>query len=282
MDAQTMQDVLALGAMGCGGVILVTWLLGLVTGEHSWVDRIWSIVPIGYVGFFAWQTRFADLRLTVMAVLVAAWGVRLTFNFARKGGYAPGGEDYRWPILRKRMNRWQWEVFALLFIAGFQNVLLYLISLPAWVALGSTRPFGALDAIATALFVLFLVGETVADQQQWRFHQAKKAARARGETMEPPFLTTGLFRYSRHPNFFCEQAQWWVLYLFSVAATGSWLNPSIAGAVILTGLFHGSANFTEEISCSKYPSYRDYQRTTSRLLPWFPGKPVAAKAEAES
>ncbi len=259
------------GAYGCLGVIALCWLLGLVTQEHSWVDRSWSIVPIPYVAWFASRTGFENPRLLLMTALVSAWGVRLTYNFARKGGYAKGGEDYRWPVLRTKMNAWQWQLFALFFVAGVQNVILYALTLPAWQALrGAATPLGTLDFVAAALFVVFLVGETVADQQQWLFHQEKKAKRGRGETVDSPFLEEGLFRYSRHPNFFCEQAIWWTFYLFSVAATGRWLNESIVGPVVLTGLFHGSTDFTEEITSSKYPSYADYKRRTSRLVPWWP------------
>lgn len=270
----TMDPVLLRAAVGCATVIAVCWVLGLATGEHSWVDRLWSIVPVPYTAWFAWQTGFGDLRLTVMTALVALWGARLTFNFARKGGYARGGEDYRWPVLKGRMGRWQWELFALLFVAGFQNVLLLLITLPAWAALegastqpGGGVPFGPLDAVATLLFLAFLAGETIADEQQWRFHQDKKARLARGEALERPFLTTGLFAWSRHPNFFCEQAIWWCLCLFAVSATGRWLDASFVGAAVLTALFQGSTRFTEEISLSKYPSYAEYQKRTSRLWP---------------
>src|SRR2546423_1061643 len=76
------------------GTCAATWLLSLATREHSWVDRIWSIVPIAYVAVFAGSAGFADARLDTMLALVTLWGARLTFNFARKGGYAPGGEDY--------------------------------------------------------------------------------------------------------------------------------------------------------------------------------------------
>jgi steroid 5-alpha reductase family enzyme len=110
----------------------------------------------------------------------------------------------------------------------------------------------------------------VADNQQWSFQQAKSARRARGEAVEQPFLARGLFGLSRHPNFFCEQSQWWVFYGFSVVASGQWLNVSIVGAASLTLLFHLSTNFTEELSLAKYPAYADYQKRVSRLFPWFP------------
>ena len=263
-----MNEALKYGVYGCAAVIIGCFLLGLATREHSWVDRLWSLAPPLYVAWFASESGFADARLLLMTALAFAWGARLTFNFARKGGYGKGGEDYRWPILRQRMTAWQWQLFAFVFVAGVQNVILFLLSLPAWAALEHRSPLGAIDMIAAGSFLLFLTGETVADEQQWRFHQRKKAARERGEEPEREFCRTGLFRYSRHPNFFCEQAIWWAFYLFAVAATGSWLHWTIAGPAVLTLLFHGSTNFTERITLSKYPTYADYKRTTSRLWPW--------------
>ena len=111
------------------------------------------------------------------------------------------------------------------------------------------------------------MGESIADRQQWNFQTAKYAAKDRGETVDKEFLTTGLFRFSRHPNFFCEQALWWSFYGFAIAATGQWFHPTIAGAVLLTLLFQGSTWFTERLTLAKYPEYAAYQRTTSRLLP---------------
>ncbi|WP_431877753.1 DUF1295 domain-containing protein [Amycolatopsis sacchari] len=247
------------------GVVLVTWLLSLVTREYSWVDRIWSLVPIAYVAVFAGQAGFADARLDVMLALVALWGARLTFNFARKGGYAPGGEDYRWAFLRERMKPWQFQLFNFFFISLYQNVILLLITLPAYTALQHRTPFGAWDAVVAVLFLAFLAGETIADQQQWNFQQRKRAGRERRR-----FVQTGLFRYSRHPNFFFEQAQWWAVFAFGALAAGSPWQWTVAGAVLLTLLFLGSTRFTESISRSRYPEYAEYQRTTSAQIPWRP------------
>jgi len=109
--------------------------------------------------------------------------------------------------------------------------------------------------------------EFFADQQQWNFHQHKKAELAAGRTVHPGFLQTGWFSVSRHPNFFAEQAQWWVLMFWAAAITGNILEVASIGAIILTALFIGSARFTEEISVSKYPEYRDYQRRVSMMVP---------------
>jgi steroid 5-alpha reductase family enzyme len=252
------------------GVCLAILLLSIASREYSWVDRIWSVVPVVYAGIFAGGAGFADVRLDVVFGLVALWGLRLTFNFARKGGYAAGGEDYRWAVLRGRMSPWQFQAFNVGFITIYQNAILLLITLPAYTALEHRSSFGALDLLFTVVFLACLVGETVADQQQWNFQQAKKAALAAGTEPEQRFVQRGLFRYSRHPNFFFEQAQWWVVFAFGAVAAGSVLQWTVLGALLLTALFVGSTSFTESISRSRYPEYADYQRRTSPVVPWFP------------
>lgn len=267
-------DIVVVTAAAVGAAC---WVLSLITRDTSWVDRAWSVVPVVYLWIFAGSALASGVdaaRPVLMAILVTLWGVRLTFNFARKGGYS-GVEDYRWAILRARMEPWQFQAFNVFFIVGFQMALLVLITLPAQFVLAHPAPLTAADAILAVLFVAALAAETVADEQQWRFQQRKEAA---GGVLEPGFRTTGLFRFSRHPNFFFEQAQWWILYLFTVITAvrtglGGWggvINASILGAVLLTALFIGSTIFTESISASKYPAYADYRRSTSMLIPWPP------------
>jgi steroid 5-alpha reductase family enzyme len=247
-------------------VCAATWLTSIITKEYSWVDRIWSIIPIAYMWVFAYGANFEDSRLNVMAVLVTLWGARLTYNFARKGGYAPGGEDYRWAILRKKMSPFIYQIFNIFFIVIFQNALLLAITMPANLALENRTAFGVLDAVFSALFLGLLIFEFIADQQQWNFHQLKKAGQATG------FLDKGLWANSRHPNFFAEQGQWWVLGFWGFAAANNAQPVYLLGAVVLTALFLGSARFTEQISLSKYPDYKDYQSRVSMLIPWFSKK----------
>ncbi len=272
MELYRSTDPLVTALWVAGGFAVLCWLLSLLTREYSWVDRLWSITPPLYAVHFAAHAGFADLRLNLMATLTLIWGVRLTYNFARKGGYKPGGEDYRWEEIQEKVGPLWFQVLNATFLAPFQNLLLLLIVVPSYAAYRfSGTPLNALDYAAGAAFLLFFVGETVADEQQWRFQTAKHAAIARGERPERGFVTTGLFRYSRHPNFFCEQAIWWTYYVFSIAAGAGWLNWTVTGALLLTALFQGSTSLTEKISLRKYPDYARYQATTSRLLPWFPG-----------
>jgi steroid 5-alpha reductase family enzyme len=245
------------------------WIPSLITGDTSWVDRMWSIVPVIYVWVFASYAHLRSPRLDVMAVLVSVWGVRLTYNFARKGGYS-GVEDYRWAVLRASMRSWQFQLFNLFFIVLYQNALLVLIALPAWTAYQHrSTSFGPVDVVLTALFIMFTVGETVADQQQWDFHQWKSAEISAGRTPNPRFLQSGLFRFSRHPNYFFELAQWWAVFLFGAVAARSVLEWTVVGPFLLTLLFVGSTRFTEQITRSKYPEYELFQRSTSAVVPWF-------------
>ncbi|MFW2389177.1 MAG: DUF1295 domain-containing protein [Polyangiales bacterium] len=264
-------DPLTTALWAAGGLALLCWVLSLITKEYSWVDRLWSITPALFAVHFAAHAGFGDARLNLMAALTVLWGVRLTYNFARKGGYKAGGEDYRWEEVQEKIGPFWFQVLNATFLAPFQNFLLLFIALPSYAAYQEKgTPLNALDYAAALAFLIFFLGESIADEQQWKFQTAKYAAIDRGETPKANFISSGLFRYSRHPNFFCEQAIWWSYYLFSVAAGAPWLNWTVAGAVLLTLLFQGSTGLTEKISARKYPEYVQYQRTTSRLMPWFP------------
>lgn len=260
-------DPLVIAGTICAAVVVASFLFGWTTDEYSWVDRIWSIAPVIYSWFFTLRA-WPDARLIILSVLITFWGARLTYNFARKGGYS-GTEDYRWAEMRKKIpNKIFWQIFNLGFISFYQNLLILLFTLPAYIAYQYRgKPLGNLDIFASILFFAFLLLETAADQQQWDFHQLKR----KGKTGNK-FLTTGLFRYSRHPNYFAEISIWWMVYFFGVAASLQWLNWSVIGALLLTVLFVGSSSLTESISMRKYPQYKKYRKTTSRIIPWFPGR----------
>jgi len=254
----------------CAALGALCWLLSVLTREYSWVDRIWSIAPPVYAWIVVIQTRFAVARVVVIAVLVTLWGARLTYNFARKGGYRKGGEDYRWQHLRERIPAAAFQLLNATFIAPAQNVLLLLLVTPAVATARHPSPLGWADALLVVAFLGCLAGEAKADEDQWRFHQTKHARKAAGQE-GPGFCTEGLFRASRHPNFFFEMSLWWVVYGFAVVATGQWVHWTGLGAVLLTGLFQGSTTMTESISRSKYgAAYEEYAKHTPRIIPWIP------------
>lgn len=251
------------------------FLISTVTGNYSQVDKIWSIIPFVYAWIIAHGSGY-EPRVVLMAVLITLWGIRLSYNFSRRGGYSwkfwSGEEDYRWPVLRARpefRGKLRWGLFNLFFISGYQMALLVLITLPALKSIGGV-PLGSWDYLLAILFIGLLVLETAADQQQWNFHR-EKYRRMSGDDEPGPyakgFCDTGLWAWSRHPNYLAEQVIWINVYLFSVVATGKWINWSIAGCLLLILLFKGSSDFSEEISASKYPEYKDYQRRVGRFLP---------------
>ncbi|KAG0346819.1 hypothetical protein BG004_000740, partial [Podila humilis] len=274
------------------------WFMSMATGKHSWVDKLWSIVPVIYAIHFAIRDQFYwpateetpyehSPRLYIASGLILLWGVRLTYNFARKGGYGLESEDYRWPYLAARIPTGLWLLFNISFISLFQNLLLVAITAPLYTAWRSSlvkvTPLNWIDLLAVCVFALGFGLEVVADEQQWHFYESKRLAKENEDKMltgdcKRGFLTQGLFKYSRHPNFCGEMIIWWSVYLFSVASAyplyNAWINPSIVGPVMLTLLFQGSTTFTEYLTSQKYPAYKLYKKTTSRLIPLPAGTPL--------
>lgn len=248
---------------------LVCWVLSIIFREYGWVDRIWSICPAVFCLIVAGSTGFDSPRVNVMTVLVCLWSIRLTYNYVRKGGFKIGGEDYRWSHIQQKIGPIPFQILNFVFINPVQLFIVWLFTAPvhsAWE--NSGVPLGWLDAAAVIAFALFWVGETAADNQMWRFQTDKQARRAAGQTIDQPFMTTGLFKYCRHPNFVCELGMWWVFYMFSIAATGSWVHWSAFGFIALTGIFIGSTRLTETISLSRYPTYLDYIASTPSYIPF--------------
>ena len=266
-------------------ITLFCWQLSQITHDYSWVDRSWSISPVlyGWI-FFAGSLSNGgglNLRALIMALLITIWGMRLTFNFARKGGYT-GVEDYRWSELRQSMKKPAWQLFNIFFIDIYQNLLLVLITVPVGLAAGHNSSLTPWDALLMLLFLLATFGEYKADQQMWNYQTQKHAALDAGKSMlGHGFIENGLFKYSRHPNYFFEQSQWWLIYLIAAidmlqdnsnlpGFLHGFINPTIIGAALLTLLFIGSTIMTEAISKRKYPEYTNYQNRTSAQIPWWP------------
>jgi steroid 5-alpha reductase family enzyme len=272
-----------LGAIAiCFFFMIWCYLVSLISGNYSQVDKLWPIMPMVYAWYFVLEPVFSgrsdglDPRMTLMACCITLWGLRLTYNYARKGGYRWKHEDYRWVIVRKNMGFVLFQILNATFIAIIQNIIILWCVTPIYLAwLNHGTPLNTMDYVAASLFLTFWLIEVVADQQQWNFHQMKKN---NNNKVAPGFIHTGLFRYSRHPNFFGEMSLWWSFYLFSYAVTQpnissyqSLFNWTGIGALCLTGLFQGSTTLTELISNSKYPEYKSYQASTSRIIPWYSG-----------
>jgi len=258
-------------------VVIVTFIVSELTRNYSQVDKLWSLLPIAY----GWITASAypAPRVFIMATLVTIWGLRLTLNFSRKGGYniVPwrGEEDYRWAVMRNTSalkGRFRFGLFNLLFISLYQNIVIFLFSSPMLLAsLHAVKPLTVIDIIAALLMLTFIIIETVADNQLFRFHQEKKnivkEEKRYTKSLAKGFMTEGLWKYVRHPNFTSEQAIWVCFYFFGIVASGKWLNITVLGPVLLILIFVGSSRLTETISSGKYPEYAEYQKKVPRFLP---------------
>lgn len=248
----------------------ICFVVGEITRNYSQVDKLWSLMPIVYAWLATSWSGWAD-RMVLISVLITLWGIRLTYNFFRRGGYTwplwQGEEDYRWAVIRAKpvfQKPLVWTLFNLFFICYYQMGLILLFTLPVVAAIPSDhQPLAISDLILSLMFIAFLFVETLADQQQWSFQQTKKHTPITGKG----FLDTGLWRIVRHPNYAAEQAIWILIYGFSITAGNPWINWSVAGCLLLLLLFKGSSDFSEAISVSKYPGYATYIRNTGRFLP---------------
>ena len=251
----------------CLVLVVLAWVVSLVSGDCcGWLDRLWSLCPPVYCLLVAVGGGFDVFRVNLMTALVLLWGARLTYNFARKGGFQKGGEDYRWGVVQERLGPIKFRWLNIAFIVPGQLLLMWLFTSPvhqAWV--WRDQPLGWLDGFSVVLFLACFAGEFIGDEQMWRFQQDKKRRIAAGEEVVQPFIVTGLFRYTRHPSYLCEIGMWVAFCLFAVSASGDWFHWTGLGVVLLAAQFVGVILMTEEISAGKYPTYAEYRARTPIL-----------------
>jgi steroid 5-alpha reductase family enzyme len=220
--------------------------------------------------------------MTRAAMLFAGvwfWSLRLTGNWLKKGGLR--FEDFRYVRFRQTMSPLVFKLFSFVVLFELQIAMVLSMCMPAWYALRAPgRDVNALDGLALAIVVAGVIFEWIADVQGMAFRARREAHRKRAPAdlegsspAYPRFPQEGLWRWSRHPNYFGEICVWWGVYLFAVAASGEWLNWTIVGPLTINGLFlGGSIGITEAHELRRKPEYADYQRRTSRLIPWLPGR----------
>jgi steroid 5-alpha reductase family enzyme len=238
---------------------LGTWLASLVQRDVSLVDRMWSLLVAVPAAAYAWLLApVGDLRFRVMAALLVLWAARLAIHISwRNWGH---GEDKRYQAIRAR-NEPHFALKSLYLVFVLQAVLAWLVSLPFLAAAANPAPWTALDAVGAVLATTGFVFEAVGDQQLASF--AGDPAN-RGQVMD-----RGLWRYSRHPNYFGECCVWWGVFLLALAAAGWW---SVISPLVMTGLLlkiSGVALLEKDID-ERRPAYRDY---IARTNAFFPGPP---------
>jgi steroid 5-alpha reductase family enzyme len=262
-------DLLSL-ELRAGGIVLalmiLLWLLSLRLHNSSIVDIFWGagFVIVTWVTFLLTPAGFAPRKLS-LAVVVSIWGVRLSLHILRRNWGKP--EDFRYAKWRQESGRrWWWQSLLRVFL--LQGFLLWIISTPLVAVQMSSSPaeLGLLDGLGVVVWAIGFFFEAVGDAQLARF---KADPGNRGK-----LLATGVWRTTRHPNYFGDAAQWWGFYLIAAAAGAWWTVFSPLLMTLLLVRVSGVALLEQSLIEAK-PGYREYVQSTSAFVPWFPRRPRA-------
>jgi steroid 5-alpha reductase family enzyme len=251
------------------GYMVILWIVSLILKNSSIVDIFWGLgfVVVGWAYFLLTDGPLAR-KLLIMA-LVTIWGLRLsTHILVRNWGKE---EDFRYRQWRNEHGaRWWWVSFFQVFL--LQGFLLWVISMPLLVAqMGTSLLAGILgpvpqhltvfDVIGAMLWTLGFFFEAVGDAHLARF--------IRNPANRGKLLTSGVWSYTRHPNYFGDAAQWWAYFLIAGAAGGWW---TVFSPLLMTYLLtrvSGVAMLEKSLSKEK-PGYAEYTARTNAFWPWLP------------
>jgi steroid 5-alpha reductase family enzyme len=236
------------------GLALVAWAIATARRNAGLVDVFWSLFLLLAAAVFALRTE-PGLRGWLALALTAAWALRLSAYLAARNWNAP--EDHRYRAIRARNEPgFAWKSLYLVF--GLQAVLAWLISAPLAAAIANAAPLNPLDWAGVVLVAFGIVYESVADLQLSRFKADPAQA---GRVMD-----RGLWRYSRHPNYFGEFCVWWGLYLVAAGSGGWWtlFSPLLMSVLLLR--VSGVTLLEKDIG-ERRPAYRDYVRRTRAFFP---------------
>jgi steroid 5-alpha reductase family enzyme len=240
----------------------VGWLISLYRNNVTHVDSMWSLFFV--VAGFSYASQMADLntRSLIVLSLLTLWAVRLCVYLTWRN-WGPH-EDHRYAAIRSN-NSPGFAFKSIYIVFGLQAVLAWIVSLPLLGALNSAAPMNILDIIGIVLLCFGLVWETVAD---WQLSIFKANPQNKSKV-----LNSGVWRYSRHPNYFGESCVWWGFYLIALAAGAWWAIPSALLMTFLLLKVSGVSLLEQDIS-ERRPQYANYIRTTNAFIP---GRPKATK-----
>ena len=262
--------VLAINFTGLLVAILGLWVAACTIRDVSFIDAFWAFGMVLLAWGTAAQAGLDGIRTQLLLLLVTLWGVRLAVHLFLR--WRANGEDPRYrEILGSIMEErgWSWGAAALVSVFLTQAFLLFLTSLPAQLGIfasATTPPATAGWAAVTGTFAALagIAFESIGDAQ---LHAFRKDPENKGKVLD-----TGLWRYTRHPNYFGDTLTWWGIWLVAADA-GLWVAlASIAGPVFLTFTltrWSGKALLEKGLRKSR-PGYADYVERTSGFIPWPP------------
>ena len=239
---------------------LMVFVFSVRHDNSSLYDPYWSVAPIPIVAYWATCAPSAPgLRATLVLLLVTTWGVRLTANWVARW-HGMQDEDFRYREIRARAGRLYWPA-SLVSIHLLPTAWVFLGLLPTWPALSQRgRPIGWLDWVALGVTAGAIAIEGLSDLELRRFIRTRRDASA--------VLEQGLWRFSRHPNYFGEIGFWWGLWLFGVAADPSWAWTAVGPASITLLFLLVSIPWMDRRMLSRHPDWAERMEATSALVPW--------------
>jgi len=249
-------------------VCVLFWLLALAQRSTWLIDPYWTLIPLFIAAFYAAHPLAAPspLRSWLSLAVLGVWSLRLTHNYLRREQWRLGlREDWRFAEQRARNPHFWWFQFFYVYLA--QQGMLVGLTLPYWAVHFRSTPAGAWDVALALLALLGIAVAHVADSQLDRFMRANAARADRGE---PPqrLLDTGIWRCSRHPNYFGEQLFWWAVGGFGAVVGEPWV---LVGTAVNSAVLAAVTVMTERRMLAvpeRRALYRAYQRRTSVLIPW--------------
>lgn len=244
-----------MGLVSTLGLATLTWVVSVLKRDVSIVDGVWALMLFAAATVYATGAEPSTGRTTLILTLVALWAVRLSGHIIHRNWDEP--EDRRYRDIRQKYEP-NFALKSLGLIFWFQAGLAWIISMPLWPALTVPVDWRAFDVLAMTVWTVGMIFECVGDWQLSRF-------KADPEN-HSKVMARGLWRYTRHPNYFGECLIWWGFYFFAVP-TGAWW--TVVGPLLLTYLLLKFSGVTlmEHTIGDRRPAYREYIARTNAFIP---------------
>ncbi len=252
-----MGEAMLTAAVTIAIVMVTTWIVSVAIKNASIVDIVWGLGFVAVSWVLWWRIDGDNTRQAVLAVMVGLWGLRLGGYLAKRNlGH---GEDWRYVLMRKKHGA-KFPIVSLVTVFGLQGVIMWTVSLPVQFGNGdATPPLGPLAVIGIIVWAVGLGFEVVGDAQLARFKADPANA---GQVMDK-----GLWRYTRHPNYFGDALLWWGIGIVG-AETGSGVIGFVGPVVMTVFLTRVSGvPMLEHSMAKRRPGYADYVKRTSAFVP---------------
>jgi steroid 5-alpha reductase family enzyme len=245
----------SLGLAFMAAIAFAAWVVSVAKRNAGIVDSVWAVFFLVGAAVYAAAVPDRGPRSALILTLVAVWAARLSGYITWRNWGEP--EDHRYQAIRRR-NEPNFALKSVYLVFALQALLAWILSVPLLAGIASMAPLNPLDYGGIALWAFGFLFESIGDFQLARF---KREPENRGKVMD-----RGLWRYTRHPNYFGEFCLWWGFYLIAAAAGGWWalVSPLLLSFLLLK--VSGVALLEKDIG-SRRTSYRDYIARTPAFFP---------------